>query len=150
MVASLRDEIAFFIAQQFIVALVITVVAVALYVLAHLERLAPVVRLIPIVVISGLFSLGRADLLMHRAGAYVMRMEPQVGGWESFKNSLAATRLLPLYDVFALTVWVYLFVWSERRVWDSRSNDRGLYVASTVLLAIIGVVSIAMGARAEL
>ena len=87
MVASLRDEIAFFNAQQFIVALVITIVAVALYVLAHLERLAAVVRLIPIVVISGLFSLGRADLLMHRAGAYVMLMEPQVGGWESRTRS---------------------------------------------------------------
>jgi hypothetical protein len=149
MVQSLREEIAFFNLQQFALVLFITLFAVFIYVVAHHERFAPCSRLIPIVIISGLFAIGRADMLMHRAGAYIAVMDHDVPStaWEAYKNEQLATKLLPLYDLFGLSVWVYLFVWAEVQAWRTLGKPRSVvYMAVTAALAVLGAASIVIGA----
>jgi hypothetical protein len=147
MVESLRQEIAAFSLQQFLLVMFVSAVGVWLYVLAHDERHTACARLIPVVIISGLFAVGRTDLLMHRAGAYVLTLE-QSSGWETFKADQIATKLLPVYDVLALSLWLYLFVWAEIRVWQHASEvrERRLYLATTIALTGLGAVSIVLGA----
>jgi hypothetical protein len=149
MLQSLRDEIAFFNAQQFVIVLFITAVLVTLYIAAQHERFAGCAGAIPVAIIAGTFALGRADLLMHRAGAYVRTLEQSLPaqGWESFKMALPATRLLPLYDILGLSLLLYLLAWAEcEAARQLTGRARTVYLATTVALVIAGFISIVIGA----
>jgi hypothetical protein len=149
MLQSLREELAFFNMQQFVIVLFITALLTALFVASQHERLEACARVIPIAVIGGLFALGRADLLMHRAGIYARTIEQSLSdqGWESFKMALPATRLLPLYDVFGLSLWLYLLAWAERQAMHQlKGRTRTVYLTATLALVVAGFVSIVIGA----
>jgi hypothetical protein len=150
MLQSLRAEITFFNVQIFCMVVLVTIVTVALYVLAHRGSFHHCAQLIPFVLASGLFGIGRADLLMHRAGAYVRQLEarsPAGMGWEAFKAGQSATALLPLYDIPSLTLWSYLLIWSEREAWRQRAHPGRLWFALARLILIgLGALSIAYGA----
>ena len=146
---SLRQEIAFFNAQIFWIGLFTTAVVVGLYLCALHPLFKYSGRLIPFAIASGLFAIGRADLLMHRAGAYTREIEATLGlgSWEAFKTSHAATRVLPFYDVLALTLWAYLLIWSERQACQQLAgNRRRFYVAGTLILVLLGAISIVYAA----
>jgi hypothetical protein len=68
-------------------------------------------------------------------------------GWESFKMALPATRLLPLYDVFGLSLWLYLLAWAERQAMHQlKGRTRTVYLTATLALVVAGFVSIVIGA----
>src|SRR5581483_8586317 len=94
MLQSLREEILSFISEEFVLSLLVTILVVVLYIVAIHEQFKRCSRLIPIVIISGLFGIGRADLLMHRAGTYIASFEAQNirtdAAWETFKSAQAA------------------------------------------------------------
>ena len=149
MFRSLRDEIAFFNQQQLMILLFVTAIATALYVIAHHEKFRDCAQLIPFVIISGLFALGRADLLMHRAGAFIANFESTLSssGWESFKNAQLATSVLPLYDILGLTIWIYEFWWAETQMFRRLvGRHRNVYILTTAGLAVLGASSIVFGA----
>src|SRR6266536_1599088 len=97
MIESLRHEIARFGAQQFGITVLVTIIAAGLYVVGHGERYRGCIRAIPVLIGSGLWAIGRADLLMHRAAGYMVRKGGAGAEWEAFKSQLASTHLLPLY-----------------------------------------------------
>ena len=56
--------------------------------------------------------------------------------WETFKTAQLSTKLLPVYDVIGLSLWIYLFVWSEIAVWrmSASSREHSFYMMSTCVL----------------
>jgi hypothetical protein len=150
---TLRDEILYFNQQQLVIVVVVTLSILGLYVVSHHSQWRNCARLIPVMIISGLAAIGRADLLMHRAGAYVAGVEcslaQPVSGqlmWEAFKSSSNATSWLPAFDLAALTLWAYLLVWAELQVWrDSRGGDRW-FVLGTAVAAVLAGASILVAA----
>jgi hypothetical protein len=153
MLQSLRTEIASFNQERLVLSIAITMLIVILYLGAHDQRFAKTALVIPILIGSGFVSIGRTDLLMHRAGAFVRQMEPPIAngiqGWESYKQRRSETRVLPAYDVLALGAWLYILVWAERRAWSLLADSQRLwYLATTIGFNILGLLSIPYGALA--
>jgi hypothetical protein len=121
--ASLRQEILQQGAQQLSISLFSIGAALLLAVLCRSATYAGAAPLIPLILISGAFAIGRSDLLMHRAGAYIAHLEAAqsaaatLAGWESFKTSHTATAWLPVYDVFSVLLVFWLFADGQRLAW---------------------------------
>jgi len=115
-VANLRLEIAATIWQLTIGIWLITGLAAAAYMLASGFGGEKHYRLSMILVISGLFFTAREDYLMHRAAGYITMVESKMSSlpvpqsWESYKGALLSTKaFLPLIDVLAGFIWIYIF-----------------------------------------
>jgi hypothetical protein len=150
MLGSLREEIAFFNTEQFMIASLVTIIAIGLYVISHSPSFSGCVRIVPIAIGSGLWGVGRTDLLMHRAAKYIMTVEAtQAGGlgWEAFKAGLPATHSLPLYDVMALGLWTYLLALSWTTAYRQlRGSRRIAYCTLTGAFVMSGALSIVAAA----
>jgi len=137
--------------QQFAVAIYALTTGLALDLLARSGRVAWAGVLLPIVLITSVFSIGRIDLLIHRAGSYVERIESQANsgpdvkqpGWEEYKRRMPATRLVPIYDLLSATVFFFLFIDGQmlaRKAIPPRWST--VYVSITCVLFLIGCASI--------
>jgi len=149
MLGSLREEIAFFNLVQLLVVILVTTLAVAVYLAAHHERFSRAALFVPFLIASGLFAVGRADLLMHRAGSYVAALEQKSEGtlgWESVKLHLTQTKVLPIYDALGLSAWIFLLIWSEREAKQILNpRARTAFVIGTLALVALGGLSIVYG-----
>jgi hypothetical protein len=144
MVASLREEIRLYAKEQLVIVVFAITVAIALSLYARRVN-APWPSILQVtVLVSATFAIARTDLLMHRAGAYIARVEqtaqatPDGGGWERFKSDHPATRLLPAYDALSLLIVVVLLIDGERRAWRGLPERRrqALLVGTLVLFAV--------------
>lgn len=153
MLRSLREEIAFFGLSQLLITLSMTILLVLIFVACQHDRFRSASLIVPFLVASALFAVGRTDLLMHRAAAYIRTLEQLNGGrlgWEHFKTGLVQTQILPVYDVLALSVWGFVLIWAYRSaltLLDSVQYRR--FVWGTSVLIVMSVVSIVYGATAR-
>lgn len=150
MLRSLREEIAFFGWSQLAICISVTALLIAVFIVSHHTQFRRSALIVPFLIASALFAVGRTDLLMHRAAAYIRTLEASDlarPGWEEFKSTLVQTKLLPLYDLLALSAWCVLLVWSYRRSRELLDKRRSrMFIWSTAALVALSVSSIVYGA----
>jgi hypothetical protein len=104
--------------------------------------LARAVTVIPALAVSWVWTMARADFLIHRAGTYLAFSG--LSPWEtSWPRHFRKWLLVPL-DFLSMSAFLFFLVWAEAVIWNFPRAGWKLYAAATAVLYVAGLGAIGL------